>query len=55
MREPFSPMPAMRKERMSGKDGKERRRGPVPLAELVGKVVEPVVAKPHSPDNNDTA
>jgi hypothetical protein len=25
--------------------GKERRRGPVPLAELVGKVVDPVIAK----------
>ena len=30
---------------MSGKDGKERRRGPVPLAELVGRVVDPVIAK----------
>ena len=35
----------MRKERMSGTGGKERRRGPVPLAELVGKVVDPVIAK----------
>jgi len=45
MLEPFPPLPAMRKGRMSGKDGKERRRGPVPLAELVGRVVDPVIAK----------
>ena len=31
--------------RMSGTDGKERRRGPMPLAELVGKVVDPVIAR----------
>jgi hypothetical protein len=30
---------------MSETPGKERRRGPVPLAELVGKVVDPVIAK----------
>jgi len=30
---------------MSVKGGKERRRGPVPLAELVGKVVDPVIAR----------
>jgi hypothetical protein len=41
---PFPPMPAMREEPMS-RDGKERRRGPVPLAELVGRVVDPVIAK----------
>lgn len=30
---------------MSSTDDKQRRRGPVPLAELVGKVVDPVIAK----------
>ncbi len=30
---------------MSGKDQKERRRGAVPLSELVGKIVDPVIAR----------
>ena len=34
-----------RKDRQSPAAGKERRRGPVPLSELVGKVVDPVIAR----------
>jgi len=30
---------------MSGRDTKERRRGPVPVSELVGKIVDPVIAR----------
>src|ERR1700732_3922657 len=34
-----------RRDRTLATDGKERRRGPVPLAGLVGKVVDPVIVR----------